>query len=311
MATLPKKIEARFLKKNNTLAALSILLDWLIVFAAACASEWIDSWIAYVIACLIIGGRMVSLRQKWTHEAIHGTLFQPFRWNRLLQWLYAYPCFATIESEAESHLYHHRAHPNDSNGPACEYEYLYLTEGIAQSKWKMLLWLLFVMPVAGFVWQVHWMISYVFQQPRTVLRMWIFWLLVVVVSLAGLGWHGCYLLFAYWIVPFAAVYCPLVALIELAQHYNTAHAWYTRDLHGWFFVVFGANCRKYHTVHHEHPGIPWFRQKEATQYYFENAPRDMAYGLIDLMRQFLDVPACSKRGLRKSGESPGGTEGAG
>jgi fatty acid desaturase len=95
------------LRTNDWRGALSIALDWGIVFAAmALVAIWPNP-LSIVAALFAIGARQLGLAVLM-HEAAHGALFRSRRLNEWAgQWLCAYPIWADLHPYRRYHLRHH------------------------------------------------------------------------------------------------------------------------------------------------------------------------------------------------------------
>ena len=107
LEALSREEQGALLATNDWRGALSLALDWGLVFAAmALVAAWPNP--ASVVAALfVIGARQLGLAVLM-HEAAHGTLFRSRRWNEWAgQWLCAYPIWADLEPYRRVHLRHH------------------------------------------------------------------------------------------------------------------------------------------------------------------------------------------------------------
>jgi fatty acid desaturase len=104
------------LRVDNLHGALSIALNWGLVFAAMALVAWAPNPLTVVVALFVIGARQLGFAILM-HEAAHRSLFG----NRALNdwagnWLAAYPVWAEVEPYRRYHLVHH-AHTGTANDP--------------------------------------------------------------------------------------------------------------------------------------------------------------------------------------------------
>jgi fatty acid desaturase len=90
-----------------------IAMDWAIIAATIAGTIALGAvlpwafWPAWVVAVLVIGGRMHALLIIM-HDASHLRLVHDRVWNdRLANWLCAYPALVSVESYRKEHLQHH------------------------------------------------------------------------------------------------------------------------------------------------------------------------------------------------------------
>ena len=109
-ALTPAELES-LLARNDWRGALSIALDWGLVFASlalvAAARDPISLVLAVLVAIFVIGGRQLGFAVLM-HEAAHRTLFANRRLNDFAgNWLCAHPIWADLASYRNYHLKHH------------------------------------------------------------------------------------------------------------------------------------------------------------------------------------------------------------
>jgi fatty acid desaturase len=104
------------LQVDNLHGAVSIALNWGLVFGAMALVAWAPNPLTIVLALFVIGARQLGFAILM-HEAAHRSLFG----NRALNdwagnWLAAYPIWAEVEPYRRYHLVHH-AHTGTANDP--------------------------------------------------------------------------------------------------------------------------------------------------------------------------------------------------
>ncbi len=98
----------RFTKKNDFLAVVILLNNWLLIAAAfAIAALW-PSFITLLISTILLAGRQLGL-SILMHECGHHILFKRRALNDIIgHWLIAAPLFLDMNSYAKGHFIHHR-----------------------------------------------------------------------------------------------------------------------------------------------------------------------------------------------------------
>ncbi len=95
------------LARNNWRSALSIALDWGLVFAAFALVAAAPNVLTLLVALFVIGGRQLGFAVLM-HEAAHHTLFANRRLNDFAgNWLCAYPIWTDLAPYRNYHLKHH------------------------------------------------------------------------------------------------------------------------------------------------------------------------------------------------------------
>ena len=277
-----------FYRRSGIRALAGILFDWVIVVALVAVAEWFRNPAVYVAAILLIAGRMVAFETKWTHEAIHYNLFRKKAWNDRLEFLFAWPVFASASLARETHLQHHLHYLEEKDDPVFAYEYAGITPQKKNSRAFMVsIWL--VRPLLGYhaIRELCAIGENLIESRSFRWKMLLFWPLVVGVF-AAVGRLD--LLLWYWVVPLFLIRPIFWFWQDLAQHYNARSPLGTRDLHGWFFTLFFGDSRNYHGAHHVYPAVPWNRLAECHRLYVGDDQVDVATGFLDLTRQILAIP---------------------
>ena len=95
------------LEVDNLHGALSLGLNWVLVFGAMALVAWAPNPLAIVVALFVIGARQLGFAILM-HEAAHRTLFRSRGLNDWAgNWLAAYPIWAEVEPYRRYHLVHH------------------------------------------------------------------------------------------------------------------------------------------------------------------------------------------------------------
>ena len=95
------------LEVDNLHGALSLALNWGLVFAAMALVSWAPNPLTIVLALFVIGARQLGFAILM-HEAAHRTLFRSRSLNDWAgNWLAAYPIWAEVGPYRRYHLVHH------------------------------------------------------------------------------------------------------------------------------------------------------------------------------------------------------------
>jgi fatty acid desaturase len=104
---LPSETVRRLLQRDPARGVLSLVLQWMAIFAIAALSELFWHPALYLLAALLIGGRQVALMLV-VHEGVHNTLLKNRRWNdRIAEWFAAWPILMPYRSYRRIHREHH------------------------------------------------------------------------------------------------------------------------------------------------------------------------------------------------------------
>ncbi len=104
------------LEVDNLHGALSLALNWGLVFGAMALVAWAPNPLTIVLALFVIGARQLGFAILM-HEAAHRTLFRSRSLNDWAgNWLAAYPIWAEVGPYRRYHLVHH-AHTGSEQDP--------------------------------------------------------------------------------------------------------------------------------------------------------------------------------------------------
>ncbi|MGH6807199.1 MAG: fatty acid desaturase, partial [Ensifer adhaerens] len=115
-----RRIDPRELKRLSILepqkSLTAIAADWAIIAAAIAVSEYAGHVVIYLLAVILIAGRMHALGCL-VHEAAH---YRIIKNRKLSDWmsdlLLAWPMLATVDGYRQNHLAHHQ-HANTDDDP--------------------------------------------------------------------------------------------------------------------------------------------------------------------------------------------------
>jgi fatty acid desaturase len=257
-----------------------VAFDALVIAAAVIASERWWSPPVYVLAVMVIGGRLMGMFSVGLHDGGHGLLARDRQLNdRLARLLSAPALLGDLRAFRGAHFPHHR-HVNAAADPDLVDTQRWYGLSPWRRAWRLILALLglrIVLVVAAVVRTGAW--------PHRVLAMAIPAALVAGVAL---GLTPLRLLALYWIVPLTTWGMFLNLLRAAAEHYPPGTAagphdrpavFLTRDVQTtWFDTAFVMPHNvNYHLTHHLFPGVPFFqlptlhREIARTEAYRRNA----------------------------------------
>jgi len=270
--------DLRRLSRRSALRAwVAITTDWAIIVAAAAACERFRIPGLYVLAIIVIARQMNALFELH-HHAMHGNLFRSAAANTRLQMFYSLPIGATVASDRDDHMEHHRMF----NKFEKDYETWgtgYGFEPVRRHDRRYMSWFICIRPFAGPLQLAE--IVDTFRRWRWPVGA--FWLAVAALFLAA--GHVDFL-FWYWLVPRYTVYPILFFWDDMMGHYNCPRTG-TREMRGVWFRLFATHGTNFHNVHHLRPAIPWFNMERATRLAVDEGGVDVAHGFFDGIRQLV------------------------
>ncbi len=130
MALNPLRNELR--KIPNLANVGTVVFALSLSFGVVIAAGWLNTWWAYVVAFVAIGGSHVRLNILG-HEAAHRLLFTNRRANDWTgRWLLSYPTYSAFMAYRRAHFSHHR----DEMGPEEPDASLYSNYPITADSWR-------------------------------------------------------------------------------------------------------------------------------------------------------------------------------
>lgn len=239
---------------SNLRGALAVAFDYGLWLAVAWASERFWHPALYVVACAVIGARLLGLAML-AHDATHFLLFSNRKVNDLVGTALALPAFLWMPAFRQSHLAHHR--------------FLFTEKDPNYGLFRQL-------PV-----RVPTLLKNIFVGEVTHMsRAQQVALAVLVAALAVLTWRDVYwarLLLLYWIVPGLTFGTALSCIRELGEHYHQPGAG-THPLSNARVILAGPLQRlmvaphyiHLHGAHHVYPSIPFYRLRQAHRELMKN-----------------------------------------
>ncbi len=246
----------------RTLAALA--LDWLTIMAAILAAEYFQNLFVYLLAVLIIGGRMHGLGVLM-HEFSH----YRFSSNRALsEWLgnilSAWPIGTTVNSYRLNHLAHHQ-HTNTDKDPDWVAKLNVAKYTFPRPIGKILT------VIAGYLVAIESIIdlksilarvnkSDADSKALKLARLG-FYLAVAIALTWTQSWIG---FLIYWLIPYLTAFMLCLYVRSVAEHFGSMD--YGRELGAtrsvapllWERLFFCPHNINYHLEHHLYPGVPFY-----------------------------------------------------
>ncbi|WP_077504287.1 fatty acid desaturase family protein [Sinorhizobium sp. A49] len=267
-----RRIDPRELKRLSILEPQkslgAIAVDWAIIAAAIAASEFSGNILVYLLAVVVIAGRMHAFGCL-VHEAAH---YRIIRNRRLSDWmsdlLLAWPMLATVDGYRQNHLAHHQ-HANTDDDPDWTAKLgmaqFTFPQKIARGVMQLLGYLVAVNSIRD---MVH-MAKRMSKNDRStrgykMLRLGFYIAAAAIFSLLGI-WREFAL---YWLVPFFTVFCLFLYVRSVAEHFGSLD--YSDELtssrtvypHAWERLFFAPHNINYHLEHHLYPGVPFYNLPE-------------------------------------------------
>ncbi|OOG66612.1 hypothetical protein B0E45_25530 [Sinorhizobium sp. A49] len=254
------------LEPQKSLGAIAV--DWAIIAAAIAASEFSGNILVYLLAVVVIAGRMHAFGCL-VHEAAH---YRIIRNRRLSDWmsdlLLAWPMLATVDGYRQNHLAHHQ-HANTDDDPDWTAKLgmaqFTFPQKIARGVMQLLGYLVAVNSIRD---MVH-MAKRMSKNDRStrgykMLRLGFYIAAAAIFSLLGI-WREFAL---YWLVPFFTVFCLFLYVRSVAEHFGSLD--YSDELtssrtvypHAWERLFFAPHNINYHLEHHLYPGVPFYNLPE-------------------------------------------------
>lgn len=268
LETYQSAIEAREIKKLSRLkphrTLLALGFDWVVIVAAISISEYFTNPVTYILAVLIIGGRMHGLGVLM-HEFAHYRFTSDRKLSDSIgNLLAAWPIGTTVNSYRLNHLAHHQ-HTNTDKDPDWVAKL-----GVAKFTFPQKVRRVLAV-VAGYVIAVESIIDL-----RSILgrvnnadadngMSKIARLIFYATAAAILTWTGSWTGFLmYWLVPYLTAFMFFLYVRGVAEHFGSMNydieLGSTRSVtpHFWERLFFCPHNINYHLEHHLFPGVPFY-----------------------------------------------------
>lgn len=286
--------------------------DWAVIAATIFVSKWFSNPVIYVIAVMVIAGRMHGIGIL-LHEFAHYRFGADKKSSDWIGDLFlAWPVFATVDAYRQNHLAHHR-HTNTKDDPDWVIK-LHADEfTFPQTRLKALINLLgYLVGVSSYrdIKSVQARVGGDRDTPKGY-------------ELARFGYYVCFAMvfvatgfwvefLLYWGVPYVTVFFLFLYVRSVAEHFGSMD--YSHELGSsrhvdpnfwerWFFCPHNIN---HHLAHHLYPSVPFYNLPKLHRTLLENRQyRDKAHitrgystGLVQ------ECLAQSAAGLQGSTDTP-------
>ena len=245
----------------STVAAMA--LDWSVIVAAIALSSHFGGVWLYLLAVVVIAGRMHGLGVLM-HEAAHFRFLRDRQMAEMVADLFvAWPIMATVNGYRQNHLAHHQ-HTNTEKDPDWVVKLGKAAYTFPQEAWVMILNLLGYLVAINSLRDLAHILPRLAQAEQTrryrLARLAYYLGAATLMTLLGV-WKG--FLF-YWVVPYLTMFPLFFYVRGVAEHFGSMD--YEEELGStrtvipyfwerWFFAPHNIN---YHLEHHLFPGVPFY-----------------------------------------------------
>lgn len=263
---------ARLFEKNDFMGFFSIARDWCLIAVLAIFGISFGNPFFYVFVVWAIGAFQFALGEALVHDACHNNLFKTKSLNTLLEPIFAFPFFVSVDQYRSHHLEHHSDLGTDEDNIKITYSVHGLDKGSFFRHW-------FSKPLLGMAGLSYVRSAIALNTYKKDYRIPAFWVCVI----GGFAFFNAInLLVFYWLVPLFWSFSSFLYWSEISDHYRVAE--HSRTRTGLLSnLIFHNNG--YHAVHHENPGIPWYNLKEA--HFLLKPKTDISKGFFDTYRKII------------------------
>lgn len=269
-------IDASTVKRLSALdpkrTAFALAFDWAVIFAAIAISQWAQNIPVYLLAVLIIGGRMHGF----------GVLLHEFAHYRFIDgrktasdWIgdltLAWPVLTTIAAYRRNHLAHHR-YTNTDKDPDWVFKFGSRKFTFPQHWREAALTGVSYLLVVGSILDVFSVLGRLKNPDKPPLSYrlarlgyYVFFAALFTVTHAWLGF------LLYWVVPYLTVFFLLMHIRSVAEHFGSMD--YSDELgstrtvmpYGWERALFAPHHVNFHLEHHLFPSVPFYNLPQLHQ----------------------------------------------
>jgi fatty acid desaturase len=267
---IPASELREFAAPDYSISIFYLAFDWAVIVGAAWLGS--QSWWAYPLACIVIGGRQHALFVL-THEGAHKHLAARKKLNDFIgSWLCAYPVMFDMHAYRATHLKHHE-HLNSEQDPDWIRKRTRREWQFPVTKSKLALFVPYFLLLWG---PVEWamiivLYSGIFRRETYIspqLRSWFVQKLIfysaacAAITVFNL-WTPVLL---YWLVPLFFVFPAIQRVRSVAEHFAltwTSPLTATREILAGPIErsLFGPHHIHLHLTHHLYPAVPCYRLK--------------------------------------------------
>jgi fatty acid desaturase len=245
--------------------AAALVLDWAVIAAAIAVSQWAQHPLIYVLAVVIIGGRMHGFAVL-IHDFAHYRFLNGRK--QLSDWIcdlfLAFPVLTTVGSYRDNHLAHHR-YTNSEGDPDWTFK-LGKRKFTFPKHWQEgVLDLLSYLVIVGSIIDIFGIVHRLRNAPKPprsyrLIRLGYYVIAAAMFTLLGI-WTDVLL---YWIVPFLTTFFLFMHIRSVAEHFGSMD--YSDELggtrtvlpHFWERGFFAPHNVNFHLEHHLYPSVPFY-----------------------------------------------------
>ncbi|MCF6320996.1 MAG: fatty acid desaturase family protein [Rhizobiaceae bacterium] len=262
-------ISARELKQLSQLqpwkVVAALTFDWAVIFAAIIISEWSQSWLVWLLAAAIIGGRMHAL-SGLIHDFAHYRFINNKAASDWVGDLFlAWPILATIDGYRRNHLPHHR-YLNTDKDPDWSIKLGSREFTFPQEMRFSILNLLGYFVALSSLRDMKSMLTRIksddlFDRRYKLLRVLYFVIIATAFTITG-TWKQYFL---YWFIPSFTLFFLFLYIRSVADHFGPTmdHSKLLKSSrtllpYWWERIFFCPHHLNFHLDHHLYPSVPFF-----------------------------------------------------
>ena len=279
-----KEVQALCRQIDNFHGPLAFFQDILIVASMIALGVWFPFLLP--LSLVVIGTRQRAL-DTLLHEAVHMTLARNRKLNHIIGSLSGWSVFHTFYDYQKSHVKEHHVYLGDKEKDPDTQNYnsqLLFETGPEVLFRRHLLPRLLGLRTPSVIHSIYTNLLGSFQKGgvdrRETIHFLIFWFLVLsLIFHSGLTWY--FLLF--WLVPYLTIFQAIEWLTEVAEHFPLVELYdselmITRNRQGSRFeqLFTGIHNEDWHLVHHLHPGIPFWKLRDAHEVFLQDCTYEEA-----------------------------------
>jgi fatty acid desaturase len=301
---IAKVVLARYGVKSDFKGLLAIATDYGVIALAILVNEWIrvssSSWLfygTYLVTCFILASRYRGF-EILVHEASHNNVFDTRRFNRRLQFLFAYPVFLHVQSYVRIHMAHHQQIGDFENDPDILIYKKWGLDKLPENK----LWVLYLRPLAlYFTWDYfRGTFANYWRTEADRLSKVAYWATVLALLYYFDAW-GIFLM--YYAMPFF-ILLPILrfharANEHTAVDFNSPDKSARNNLGLFHTFILHPHGDGYHQIHHLYPFVPFYNLPKVHRFLLDNNRKYIdSYNFIHSLR--LMEAGCKEPLLKES-----------
>ena len=273
-----KEVQGLCRQIDNFHGPFAFFQDVLVISVAIALAIWFP--LLFPLSLIAIGTRQRAL-DTLLHEAVHLTLARNRKLNHVIGPISGWSVFHTFHDYQKSHVKEHHVHLGDREKDPDTQNYssqLLFDTGPEVLFRRHLFPRLFGLKTHRVIFSIFANLLRSFKKGgvarREVLQFLTFWFLVLTfIFHTGLTWY--FILF--WLVPYFTVFRAIEWLTDVAEHFPLVELYdselmITRNRRGKRIekIFTGIHNEDWHLVHHLHPGIPFWKLREAHEIFLQD-----------------------------------------